>query len=753
MVSAWPPPFIRPRICDLLNVPSTVTGMPRLMCPSPVVASMLAWKSDGSTMSTLPSPVRIVQLEAILEPGRTRVSTLPSPVLTFSASKRPAIRIWPSPESASTFPSISRASMDPSPVRSRMSPFRPSTVMLPSFVCRSMVPLRELAFTDPSPVCTFTLPLREETSTAPSPVSTCRSPSRGMRTSMCRFLELWPQPKLQRLVTRATSSTLSPSCRESTLRFLPNSYPRYSTRNSTCLPSLELTRTLPSLVSIRTLALPDTAKDFTTSSAPARGATAATAKRAALAIPSRMATVGWVSSFMGKSPPQFSVLPSDTTARDKRFRSRGLPGRGLGSNPLCRALLLAPRTGRPRLGPEGSQEFRGGQRIDDILLLEPAAPRHGNAIADEGEVASAVRIGRDDHLHATVLAHTEIDVLQVETVGIGVALHRHAVFHASRQYFFHVVVEGIPAQKEPPGGMRDDLRVGVFDGGQHALAHGGAVEIEVRVDRADHHIEFGKDFVGIVQRPFLQDVHFRPGEYTNPQILLVSGVDFLDVSRNPFFVQSIRHGDGFRMVGDGNVVVTELPGRFGHFFDRILAVARRGVHLQVALHILEGDQFRKFVVFGGGDFAGVFAQFRRNEIELQFRIDFFLRPAREELFAFQRGQRVFVERVAHLVGATAQRHVVLFRTGKVQKRRAKIFLFEHSNVDLQAVSQRKADFVFAVRQRLVDPGKFQDVLGEGVDLLLRGMPVGQCHQQIEVADGFFPSAQRRSEERRVGKEC
>src|SRR6266702_3922931 len=83
------------------------------------------------------------------------------------------------------------------------------------------------------------------------------------------------------------------------------------------------------------------------------------------------------------------------------------------------------------------------------------------------------------------------------------------------------------------------------------------------------------------------------------------------------------------MVGDGNVVVAELPGRFGHFFDRILAVARRGVHLQVALHVLEGDQMRKFVVFGGGDFAGVFAQFRRDEIELPFRLHFIPPELRE----------------------------------------------------------------------------------------------------------------------------
>src|SRR6266702_3666830 len=313
---------------------------------------------------------------------------------------------------------------------------------------------------------------------------------------------------------------------------------------------------------------------------------------------------------------QRSTLRYDSQGQKVPFRESARPW--LGSIPLRRALLLDPRTGRPRLGPEGSQEFRGGQRIDDILLLEPAAPRHGDAVADEREVAGAVRIGRDDHLHAAVLAHAEIHVLQVETVGIGVALHRHAVFRASRQYFFHVVVEGIPAQKEPPGGMRDDLCVGVFDGRQHALGHGGAVEIEVRVDRADHHIELRKDFVVIIQRPFLQDVHFRPGEYTNPQILLVSGVDFLDVRRHALFIEPIGYGDGFRMVGDGNVVVAELPGRFGHFLDRILAVARRGVHLQVALHILEGDEMRKFVIFGGGDFAGVFAQFRRDEIELQF---------------------------------------------------------------------------------------------------------------------------------------
>src|SRR2546422_2321071 len=43
---------------------------------------------SGSTRSTLPSLVRIVQAEAILDPGLTRVSMLPSPVLIDRKSTR-----------------------------------------------------------------------------------------------------------------------------------------------------------------------------------------------------------------------------------------------------------------------------------------------------------------------------------------------------------------------------------------------------------------------------------------------------------------------------------------------------------------------------------------------------------------------------------------------------------------------------------------------------------------------------------------
>ena len=46
------------------------------------------------------------------------------------------------------------------------------------------------------------------------------------------------------------------------------------------------------------------------------------------------------------------------------------------------------------------------------------------------------------------------------------------------------------------------------------------------------------------------------------------------------------------MVGDGDVLVAKFARRFSHFFNRVLSVAGRAMHLEVALHILQSDQMR-----------------------------------------------------------------------------------------------------------------------------------------------------------------
>src|ERR1700694_509493 len=94
---------------------------------------------------------------------------------------------------------------------------------------------------------------------------------------------------------------------------------------------------------------------------------------------------------------------------------------------------------------------------------------------------------------------------------------------------------------------------------------------------------------------------------------------------------------------------------------------------------------RELVLLRGGDFAGVFAQFWRNVVELEFRIDLYFGAARDGLFPLQCREGVLIERVAHLVGTAAQGNVVFFRTGEVKKRGTKTLFLQEPHVDLQSV--------------------------------------------------------------------
>ena len=126
-------------------------------------------------------------------------------------------------------------------------------------------------------------------------------------------------------------------------------------------------------------------------------------------------------------------------------------------------------------------------------------------------------VGRNHHFDAALLAHAEIDVLQVKPVGIGVALHGHAVFRASLQHLFHVVVEGIAPQQQAPSGVANDLGVGIFDRREHPLRHGRTVEGEIGVDGANYHVELRQDFIRIIKGAILEDVDFSACQNANSQ--------------------------------------------------------------------------------------------------------------------------------------------------------------------------------------------------------------------------------------------
>src|ERR1700737_2448133 len=104
--------------------------------------------------------------------------------------------------------------------------------------------------------------------------------------------------------------------------------------------------------------------------------------------------------------------------------------------------------------------------------------------------------------------------------------------------------------------------------------------------------------------------------------------------QQPFFVETVGNCQRLAVIGDGDVLVTDGPRGFGHFFDGIFAVAGGGVHLKVAANIFVADQLGQAVGFGGFDLAAIFAQLGRDVVELQLGVNFFFGVAGDAALAF-----------------------------------------------------------------------------------------------------------------------
>ena len=147
---------------------------------------------------------------------------------------------------------------------------------------------------------------------------------------------------------------------------------------------------------------------------------------------------------------------------------------------------------------------------------------------------------------------------------------------------------------------------------------------------------------------------------------------------------------------------------------------------------------------GGFDLSQIFAQFGRNEVELELGVDFFFRLARDRLLVFDAldlRQAVFVQREAHLERALAQGHVVRLRAGEILHGRPKRLRRQQAHVHLHAVAVPEADLVLSLRDHVHQPGKAEQMFD---DLLPRFcLDAGFARDQdVEVADGFASAAQR-----------
>ena len=130
----------------------------------------------------------------------------------------------------------------------------------------------------------------------------------------------------------------------------------------------------------------------------------------------------------------------------------------------------------------------------------------------------------------------------------------------------------------------------------------------------DDEVEFGQSVFAQVHAAVAQDVALKSGKNADATLFLVERTNLAGEIDGAAFVQAVRHGQRLRVVGDGDVAVTQGASGLDHLFERAAPVALLSVHVQVAADIGQFEQHGQFAPFGGFDLARILAQFRRNPI-------------------------------------------------------------------------------------------------------------------------------------------
>lgn len=223
---------------------------------------------------------------------------------------------------------------------------------------------------------------------------------------------------------------------------------------------------------------------------------------------------------------------------------------------------------------------------------------------------------------------------------------------------------------------------GVLHGADDAVRLDLARQVEERVHRGHHHVELGQGRIGQVEPAVLEDVDLDALEDRRAGRFFVQPVDFPDLARHPARVEAMGHGDAPAMVGERDILVTELVRRLDHGLDGRGAVGPVGMDMKIAAQVRQGHEVGQLVGLGQRDLAAVLAQLRRDEGESQLLVDLFLGGAGNPPLPGE--QAVFVEFPAAVERQAAQRDVVGLRSGEIEQRGTIALLRHGAQIDLEA---------------------------------------------------------------------
>ena len=162
------------------------------------------------------------------------------------------------------------------------------------------------------------------------------------------------------------------------------------------------------------------------------------------------------------------------------------------------------------------------------------------------------------------------------------------------------------------------------------------------------------------------------------------------------------------MVGDAEVLESEIDCGAGHLDQRILPIARRRVAVEGTAQITPLNENRKFSGLGSRDLSLVLAKLGRDEIEIQRLVELLLiADCGGLLRPLGHGEAVLVERPTAIQSTATETDVVLLAPCEIDERERILLGFHHTEIALHPILEADARFRGAVdndflHQRMVD---------------------------------------------------
>ncbi len=105
------------------------------------------------------------------------------------------------------------------------------------------------------------------------------------------------------------------------------------------------------------------------------------------------------------------------------------------------------------------------------------------------------------------------------------------------------------------------------------------------VERGQDDVEGLEELVGKVETSIGQDVDFKTVEDSDLRVLRAQPENLVALTGKTVERQGAGRGRSFRVIGDGDVFVSERDRRRNHDRERVLSVAVGRVHVQIAANI------------------------------------------------------------------------------------------------------------------------------------------------------------------------